>query len=198
MDHVHFWRPGSIPRTLVLLHGTGGDEHDLIPLAEALDPHANVLSIRGNVKEGAANRFFRRLAEGVFDEEDLQRRSYDLADFLVRSAAEHGFSLSETVALGFSNGANIAAAVMLLRPEVFGGGILIRSMVPLDPTEPPNLIGKRVLMLAGDHDPLVPVANVQRLADMFISAGADVQFELLPGGHELTRKDLALAKSWLS
>ncbi|HSI72223.1 MAG TPA: alpha/beta hydrolase [Fimbriimonas sp.] len=197
MKHVHVWQPGSSRRTLVMLHGTGGDEHSLISLAQALDPTANVLSPLGNVSESSAPRFFRRLAEGVFDIPDLIARTHDLADFIEEASLEYGFDPQRTVAVGYSNGANIAASCLLLRPEAFCGAVLIRAMVPLEPDNLPNLIGKRVLILTGEFDPILPAENAQRLATMLRQYGADVTWELLRAGHELTRRDVEISSEWL-
>ncbi|CAN5400851.1 alpha/beta hydrolase [soil metagenome] len=198
MTHEHVWKPGTPGgRVIVALHGTGGDEHSLLELVSSLDSSAAILSPRGNVMEGSSPRFFRRLAEGVFDEADIIRRANDLADFIVASGGEYGFGLDQTCAIGYSNGANIAAALLLLRPEVFASAVLIRSMVPLQPQNEPNLIGKRVLMLSGDSDPILPVENAQKLEGMFRAYGADVTFELLRAGHSLTRRDLEIAAEWL-
>jgi phospholipase/carboxylesterase len=197
-EHIVVPSPTGSPRTFIALHGTGGDERSLIPLAQALDPAAAVLSPRGNVMEGANPRFFRRLAEGVFDVEDLVQRTHDLADFLLDVAAKHDLDLNHAIAVGYSNGANIAASLFLHRPEVLGSAILIRSMIPTEPQVAPNLIGKRILMLTGERDPLVTPDNPQQLGRMLSSYGADVTFELLNAGHELTRRDLELAQEWLA
>jgi predicted esterase len=198
MKHVHVFQPGSSARTLVMLHGTGGDEHSLLSLAQALDPEASVLSPRGNVLEGSAPRFFRRLAEGVFDLPDLIFRSHELADFLDEAEREYGFDKQQAIAVGYSNGANIAASTLLLRPETFRGALLLRAMVPLDPETLPNLVGKRVLLTTGEFDPILPVENAQSLATMLRRYGAEVTWELLRSGHELTRRDIELSTAWLS
>jgi phospholipase/carboxylesterase len=199
MKHVHIFRPSpsGSKRTLLVLHGTGGDEHSLVELAQALDPEAAILSPRGNVMEGAAPRFFRRLAEGVFDLPDLIRRTNDLADFVFEAADKYGFARESLLALGYSNGANIAASLLLLRPEALCGGILLRAMVPLEPDSLPNLIGRRVLICTGEFDPILPVENAQRLTTMLSKYGADVRFELMRAGHELTRRDVEIAHDWL-
>ncbi|MEZ0327236.1 MAG: alpha/beta hydrolase [Fimbriimonas sp.] len=181
-----------------MLHGTGGDEHSLLPLARALDGNAALLSARGNVLEGSAPRFFRRLAEGVFDEQDLILRTNDLADFVDEAADKYGFDRGQVIVVGYSNGANIAASLLLLRPESACGAVLLRAMVPLQPTTLPNLIGKHVLMLTGEFDPILPPENAQRLATMLRQYGADVTYELLRSGHELTRRDIELATEWLA
>ena len=200
MNHQHVWQPSSSgsPKTLLMLHGTGGDEHSLLPLASVLDSEASVLSVRGNVLEGSAPRLFRRLAEGVFDVADLIQRTNDLADFLLDAEARYNFDRTRMVAVGYSNGANIAAALLLLRPESLCGGMLVRSMPPLEPETAPNLVGKHVLMLSGDSDPILPVQEAQRLQSMFRTYGAEITFELLRAGHELTRRDVELGQQWLA
>jgi phospholipase/carboxylesterase len=185
------------PRTLLLLHGTGGDENDLIPLGRDLDPSAALLSPRGNVLENGMPRFFRRLAEGVFDEEDVIRRAHELADFVVAAAAQYGFNTQNVVAVGYSNGANIAAAVLLLRPEAFSSAVLFRAMVPLVPAALPPLADRRVLISSGKHDPIVPAENAQRLAAMLRAAGADVTLRFEPAEHAFASGDIAAAKEWL-
>ena len=196
-DFVHVYTRGSIETTLLLLHGTGGDERDLLPLAQMLLPEANVLSPRGQVLENGMPRFFRRLAEGVFDEEDLRRRAGDLARFIASAADRHGFAPERVIAVGFSNGANIASAVLLLHPGTIGGAILIRGQVPLVPDPLPALAGTRVLISNGRSDPLVPAEETERLAGLLRDAGADVTLAWQPGGHQLTQADLDTARAWL-
>lgn len=185
---------GALP--LLLLHGTGGDENDLLPLGRTLAPGAPLLSPRGPVLENGMPRLFRRLSEGVFDEADVIRRANDLADFV--TAARQRYGLAAPLALGFSNGANIAAAVLLLRPQALAGAVLLRPMVPL--TQPPeaDLAGKPVLMLSGAMDPIVPVENAARLARQFAAGGGEVEHRVLPGGHGLTQADINLARDWIS
>ena len=142
-------------------------------------------------------RFFRRLAEGVFDEEDVIRRAHELVDFILAAAVEYKFDPQNVTAVGYSNGANIAAAVLLLRPGVFSRAILFRAMVPLMPVTPPNLANTRVLICSGRHDPIVPAKNAERLSAMLRGAGADVILRFEFAGHELTAADVAAAKSWL-
>ena len=184
-------------RTLLLLHGTGGDENDMIPLGRDLDPTAALLSPRGNVLENGMPRFFRRLAEGIFDEEDLIRRAHELADFVGTAAARYALDPKTLIAVGYSNGANIAAALLLLRPEVLSAAILFRAMVPLVPASLPNLAQARVLISSGDHDPIVPAENAQRLAAMLREAGANVTLRFEPAGHPLVVGDIEGAKEWL-
>jgi len=184
--------------TLLMLHGTGGDEHDMLPLAKALAPAASILSPRGKVVEHGMPRFFRRLAEGVFDEADLRVRATELATFVAAAAAHYGFEPSRIVAVGFSNGANIAAGVLLLHPGVLSGAVLFRAMVPLVPATPSDLSGTRVLISNGRQDPLVAPAETERLARMMRDAGAAVDVHWEPAGHQLTNGDVAAARAWLS
>jgi predicted esterase len=200
LDFVHVYQPAAngSTRTLLLLHGTGGNEQDLLPLAGMLDPSAGVLSPRGKVLEQGMPRFFRRLAEGVFDLDDLRRRAGELADFVQRSTDEYGLRGHQIVAVGFSNGANIASAVLLLHPEVLGGAILFRGMVPIVPDQLPSLPRTPVLLSNGRQDPLVPAAETERLVSLLKTAGADVTLAWQPGGHQLTAGDVEQAKSWLA
>lgn len=200
LGFVHVFQPAPHPGapTLLLLHGTGGDEHDMLPLG-GLAPGAALLSPRGNVLEHGMPRFFRRLAEGVFDVEDVKRRAADLADFVTAAAAHYRFDPSRVVAMGFSNGANIASATMLLCPGVLSGGILFRAMVPFVPEsrQDPPLAGTRVLISNGRIDPMVTADETDRLARLLQAAGADVEVHWQPAGHELMPSDFAVAKTWL-
>jgi predicted esterase len=197
-EHVFRAATGAAMPTLLLLHGTGGNEHDLIPVAERIAPAAAVLSPRGKVLEGQMPRFFRRLAEGVFDLEDLVARTRELAGFVEASAARYGFDPTRVVAVGFSNGANIAASLLLLTPSVLSGAILFRAVVPIVPDPLPSLAGKRILMSNGRVDPLIPAAQAETLADLFRRCGAEVTLEWQPGGHTLTKRDLELAARFLA
>jgi predicted esterase len=207
LGFVHVYQPPrerepttAAPRemTLLLLHGTGGTEHDLLPLAPMLAPDAGVLSPRGQVLERGMPRFFRRLAEGVFDLDDLKQRTEDLADFVEAAADRYRFDLRHVVAVGFSNGANIAASVLLLRPGVLSGGILLRAMVPLVPERLPSLDGTPVLISNAREDPLVDPAQTGQLAELLRRAGADVTLAWQQGGHSLAPNDITVAKQWLS
>jgi phospholipase/carboxylesterase len=184
--------PGRAP--VLLLHGTGGDEPDLIPLGQAVAPGAALLSPRGKVLENGMPRFFRRFAEGVFDKADVTARANELADFIGEARAAYG--LEAPVALGFSNGANIAAAMLLLRPEALAGAALLRAMVPLAAPPAADLAGKRVLILSGAMDPIVPTDNAARLASLLQGAGAAVEHRPLPAGHGLSQADVNLARTW--
>ena len=199
-DFVHLFQPPATAGgpILLLLHGTGGNEHDLVPLAEMLLPGASVLSPRGKVLERGMPRFFRRLAEGVFDVEDLKLRTAELADFVAASAKTHKFSTADVIAVGFSNGANIAGALLLLRPDVLGGAILFRAMVPLTPETLPQIPATRVLISNGKMDPLVSAEETERLAALLRSCGADVTVSWQNAGHELTERDVITAREWLA
>ena len=200
LGFVHVFKPAQSPGapTLLLLHGTGGDENDMLPLGN-LAPGAALLSPRGNVLENGMPRFFRRLAEGVFDVEDVKRRADELADFVAAAAAHYRFDASRVIAMGFSNGANIASATMLLRPDVLKGAILFRAMVPLvpDSRQNPTLSGTRVLISNGRIDPIVSSEETERLARLLQGAGADVEVHWQPAGHQLMPSDFAVAKTWL-
>ena len=185
---------------LLLLHGTGGDERDLLPLGRLLDPRATLLSPRGAVLEDGMPRFFRRLAEGVFDEDDVVRRSGDLAAFVAGAVEAYGLHGTPVVAVGFSNGANTAAATMLLHPDVLAAGVLLAAMPVLDARLPdplPDLGGAPVLIGTGRVDPLAPPPVAQRLADTLTAAGARVRVEVHPGGHGLDRRQVTVATAWL-
>ena len=196
-DFIHEFVPGSSNRTLLLLHGTGGNEHDLIPLGHELDPNAALLGPRGKVLENGMPRFFRRLAEGVFDLEDLKYRTNELADFVTAAAQHYGFATDQLVAVGYSNGANIAASMLLLRPEIMHRAILFRVMVPLIPDTLPDLSSGRVWIGAGDQDPIVAASETKRLAELLRRAGADVTIRFANAGHGLTNDDLEAARHWL-
>jgi len=186
-------RPGATP--LLLLHGTGGDESDLLPLGRAVAPDAALLSPRGKVLEHGMPRFFRRLAEGVFDEDDVRRRADELAIF-IESARTH-YGIAAPTALGYSNGANIAAAMLLLRPQVLSGAILLRAMAPLSTAPQVDLVGKPVLIISGAQDPIVPAENAARLADLLRASRAAVEHRVLPAGHGLSNADVTMAQQWL-
>jgi phospholipase/carboxylesterase/glyoxalase family protein len=197
--YVHRYLPpeGDDRRTLLLLHGTGGDENDLIQLGQMLAPDAGLLSPRGTVLENGAPRFFRRLAEGVFDLDDLQVRTKDLIGFVSAASQEYGFDAKQVIAVGFSNGANIAGSVLLTMPNVLSEAILFRPMVPFVPERPLNLTDKRIFIGAGKSDPIVPPDQPERLADLLRVFGADVTLSWQPGSHALARPDVAAAYEWL-
>src|SRR5947207_6204530 len=197
-DFIHEFVPGKSERTLFLLHGTGGNERDLIPLGRELDPNAALLSPRGKVMENGMPRFFRRLAEGVFDLHDLQKRTHELADFLAAAAQHYGFASDNVVAVGYSNGANIAASMLLLRPEILSDAILFRAMVPLIRETQPNLSSVRVWIGARTHDPIIPASETKQLTELLRGGGADVTIRFFQGGHELTHDDVQAAREWLT
>lgn len=182
---------------LLLLHGTGGNEDDLIPLGQTLAPGAALLSPRGAVLERGMPRFFRRLAEGVFDLDDLVARTHQLADFVAAASGVYHLP-SRLTAVGFSNGANIAASTLLLRPEVLGAAALLRPMVPFEPDALPDLTGAPVLIASGRTDPIVPPEQSDRLAALLAAAGADVTVHRSPGGHGLDQGDLEALHTWFA
>ncbi len=194
---VHQFIPGSSERTLLVLHGTGGDEEQLIPLGRELDPGAAILSPRGNVLENGNARFFRRLAEGVFDLEDLKAQTDALAAFVRAAAGHYQFDLEKLVAVGYSNGANIAASILLRRPGLLSAAMLLRAMIPLIPEELPDLRGVDVWIAGGKQDTLIPRSSTEQLAEMLSDAGADVTAHFFDAGHDLTNTELVLAKRWL-
>jgi phospholipase/carboxylesterase len=196
-DFIHEFVPGTSERTLLLLHGTGANERDLIPLGRELDSSAALLSPRGKVLENGMPRFFRRLAEGVFDLEDLKKRTNELADFVAAAARHYQFAGDKVVAVGYSNGANIAASMLLLRPEILRGAVLFRAMVPLVPENLPDLSSVLVWIGAGSEDPIIPTSETQRLVELLRSAGADVTLRFFNAGHGLTSSDVETARHWL-
>jgi predicted esterase len=183
--------------TLVLLHGTGGNEEDLIFLGKQIEPAASILSPRGKVLENGMPRFFMRLAEGVFDIKDLKFRTNELADFIQKCSLHYNFDLHKTIAIGFSNGANIAASTILLHPEVLKGTILFRAMVPLVPDNLPNLYNKNILLAAGLSDPIVSREQTQNLYNLFHKTGANVQLKWQHSSHNLVPDDIVYAREWL-
>jgi phospholipase/carboxylesterase len=183
---------------LLLLHGTGGDENSLVQIGQQLAPEAGILSPRGKVLENGMPRFFRRLAEGVFDQVDLVARTHELADFIQSASVEYGFATSSLIAVGYSNGANVAASLMLLHPGLVQRAVLFRSMLPFKPTEPLDLHGTSVLLLVGRYDNLIPSASVEVLASTLEGAGANVALNWQPTDHRLTAADLAAAQGWIA
>jgi phospholipase/carboxylesterase len=197
LSHLHRFVGATVPGkpAILLLHGTGGDENDLLPFGHAGSPGSALLSPRGKVMEAGMPRFFRRLKEGIFDEDDVRRRANELANFV--DEARDSFRLDAPIAVGFSNGANIAAAILQLRPEVLGGAVLLRAMVPLKRPPVADLNGKPVLIVSGAADPIVPAENVGRLAAILTRAGAMVEHKSLPVGHNLSQADILITKTWL-
>jgi phospholipase/carboxylesterase/glyoxalase family protein len=198
LGFVHRFIPAQQPgTTLLLLHGTGGDEDDLLRVGQRLAPGAALLSPRGKVLENGMPRFFRRLAEGLFDLKDLTFRTHELADFLAAASSRYGFPPDRVFAAGYSNGANIAASLLLLRPEALAGAVLFRPMVPLTPESMPDLSAKRAFISAGRHDPIVPPEQPERLAALLRGAGAEVALRWSAAGHALTGEDIEAAREWL-
>ena len=197
-DFIYRFIPGKGKLTLLLLHGTGGNEADLLPLGFAIAPDASLLSPRGKVLENGAPRFFRRLAEGVFDEKDVIARAHELAEFVSVAAQKHHFELNALIAVGYSNGANIASAMMLLGALKPRGAILFRPMVPLSspPQHPLNDCG--VLISGGRFDPIATPDQVDALANLLRERKAEVEVRIQESGHELTERDVETARDWLA
>jgi len=201
LELIHRFIPGqgsAANTTLVLLHGTGGDENDMVPLAASLLPGAAVLSPRGAVREGSMPRFFRRSAPGVFDLEDLALRTKQLIRFVRGAAQKYQFDLARTIAVGLSNGANIAASVLLTEAGVFSHAVLFRAMVPFEPTRPAQLGGTPVLIAAGEWDPIATPEQARRLEALLSAAGATPTLSFFDAGHQLTRGDIVAAADWIA
>jgi predicted esterase len=197
-DFLHEFVPGDSSRTLLLLHGTGGNERDLLPLGRELDPNASLLSPRGKILENGMPRFFRRLAEGVFDLEDLKTRTNELADFVAAAVRHYKLGADQVVGVGYSNGANIAASMLLLRPAIMHAAILFRAIVPLIPDKLPDLSSVPIWIGLGDQDPIIPTSEAQRLVELLRSAGADVTIRFFNAGHGLTNDEVETAGQWLT
>jgi len=199
MSFIHRFEPGSTNNpTLLLLHGTGGNETDLIEFGRAIAPRSNLLSPRGNVLENGMPRFFRRFAHGVFDLEDLKFRVEELLDFIKASAKKYDFDPENVIAMGYSNGANIAATLLLLHQRSLAGAILFRPMMILVPKKIPDLSGCKILVCAGEHDSMIDPAKTSELISFFQTAHAKVSVHHHPGGHELGRDDFESAQKWFS
>ncbi len=195
---IHNFLPGSLASTVLVLHGHGGDENDLLPVARALAPGAAFLSPRGNAREGRANRFFARVAPHVFDETEVRTRTAELAEWIDAAVKHYGLDAARVYALGFSNGASIAASTMLLHPGVLAGGLLLRPRTIVEPAELPDLNGAPVLVIAGEHDDIMPAGEAEQLARLLGRAGAAVEMAMLDAGHELTPQDFSVGKSWFT
>jgi phospholipase/carboxylesterase len=197
LSFIHRFEPADPPATqpVLLLHGTGGNEDDLLPLGHMVAPRSALLSPLGKVRENGMPRFFRRVAMGVFDEDDVRARANDLADFVEQACK--AYDIAAPIALGYSNGANVAAAVLLLRPAILSGAILLRATVPF--AQPPRtaLAGTPVLILSGATDPMISADGGARLATALKASGADVTQRTLPVGHELSQADVSLSRAWL-
>ena len=200
LGFVHRFVPAETPEapTLLLLHGTGGNENDLLPVGGMLAERAALLSPRGKVLEHGMPRFFRRLAEGVFDHEDLMRRTHELAGFVERAVDEYDIDQRRLFAVGFSNGANIAASLLLAYPRLLAGAVLLRAMVPFEPDSAPDLSGIPVYLAAGRSDQMVPPENTERLAQVLREAGADVTLDWQPGGHGIGPDEIQAAQNWFA
>ncbi len=198
LNFIHQFIPGSSDRTLLLLHGTGGDENQLLGLGRELDPAAALLSPRGQVSENGHARFFRRFGEGVFDIEDLKRRTDELAEFIDAAALQYQLVPEKIVAVGYSNGANIAASVLLRRPGVLQTAVLFRAMVPFEPEERPDLAATRVWIGGGKQDVIIPPGETERLAELLRQAGADVTARFFDAGHGLSNTELVVVQRWLT
>jgi phospholipase/carboxylesterase len=196
---VHRFEPATTHGApfVLLLHGTGGDENSLLPLGKAMAPGAALLSPRGKVLEQGMARFFRRLAEGVFDQQDLEARTKDLAVFVKRASAAYAIPQGKLVAAGFSNGANIASSLLLRFPETLAGAVLMRGMVPFVPRQPVDLKRRPVLLLSGVDDPIVGTDEVEELANIFRAANAEVTLHWETAGHTLSQGDVLMAFDWI-
>jgi phospholipase/carboxylesterase len=184
--------------TLVVLHGTGGDENDLIGIGKAIAPGAAIVSPRGNVLDNGAPRFFRRLAEGVFDPKEVRSRAEELARFIRAAVITYRLDPARVFALGYSNGANVASTVMFVEPGILQGAILFRPMLVYEPTEKNDLSGSAVFISAGRMDPIVPTASVERLVELFESAHAEVTLKWQLAGHNLVPSEVSEAADWLA
>ncbi len=185
-------------KTLIVLHGTGGDENDLIGIGQAIAPGAAILSPRGNVSEKGAPRFFKRLAEGVFDPKEVHTRAEELGRFVHAAIARYDLDASRIYALGYSNGANIASTVMFVEPGLFQGAILFRPMLVFEPEQGSDLSGSSVFISAGRMDPIVPVISVERLVELFETAHAEVTLKWQLAGHNLAPSEVREAAEWLT
>ena len=197
-EFIHRYLPGPRAETLLLLHGTGGNETSLLGIGQVALPGAGLLSPRGRVLENGMPRFFRRFAEGVFDVEDVKARAVELGQFVRDMALEHGFDAGRVMALGYSNGANIAAAMLLTGAARFPRAVLVRAMVPLEPEPLPDLAGSEVLLETGLYDPMGTAAQTKRLRELLKSAGAEVTEHAARSGHEMTEGDIEAAARWLA
>lgn len=197
--HQYVYQVGdpTSTRVLLLLHGVGGDEFDLLPLGRHLDPTAHLLSPRGPIFDEGANRFFHRLSDGSFDAHEVTERVRQLADFITDAKVTHDLGNCEIIAIGFSNGANMAASLLLLEPTTLDGAVLLRVKLPLVPTKNPNLRGHRVLALSGEYDPIMPRDSAVAVTRLLHESGADIRHDWLPAGHQLTQEDIDRTAQWL-
>jgi phospholipase/carboxylesterase len=198
MKHIFVQGQSKNAPTLLLLHGTGGNERDLLPLAEIIAPNASVLGVKGNVMENGMPRFFRRLAEGIFDEEDLIIRTEQLHDFVTESAIQYGFDRNQVVAIGYSNGANIAASLLYHYEHSLAGAILFHAMVPRNGVTIPELNGIPIFIGAGKRDPLIMPSQTKQLATHLQGSGAAITEYWTDGGHQLLMEEVEQAKIWFA
>lgn len=197
-EFIHRYIPGTkSDATLLLLHGTGGDEEDLVPIGTALAPGVGLLSPRGQVLENGMPRFFRRFQVGVFDENDIRFRAQELADFVEASAQRYHFDAAKVIAVGYSNGANIAAANLLLTPGLLRAAVLLRPQLPLTPDPLPTLPRIPVTLLAGTQDAIVAPSSTEALAKLLARCGAQVEVHWQKAGHDLTPEDFGSVKQFL-
>lgn len=201
LGFIHRFVPSASPDddvTLLLLHGTGGHEDDLLDLGRYVSPGAALLSPRGRVLENGMPRFFRRVAEGVFDLEDLKLQTERLAEFVRAASRKYSFALEKMIAVGYSNGANIASSLLLTDPHLLTGAVLFRPMVPFVPDSLPDLQNLSVLLCAGRRDPIATADQIERLTKLFEAAGAKISTHSHEGGHELGDDDLQAARNWIA
>ena len=196
MKHIYKLGENTDGPTLLLLHGTGGTEHDLLPLANRVDSNANILSVKGNVSENGMARFFRRLSEGVFDEDDLIFRTKELNAFLDQASHDYAFDRDKVIAVGYSNGANIAASLLFHYKNALKGAILHHPMVPRRNIDLPNLSGKQIFIAAGTNDPMCPAQESKDLSTFLENAQADVTVHWENFGHQLTNSEVEAAAKW--
>jgi predicted esterase len=201
LGFIHRFSPAedsASGETLIVLHGTGGDENDLVGVGQTIAPGAAILSPRGKVSERGAQRFFSRLAEGVFDPKEVRSRAEELARFIRAAISKYGLDATRIFALGYSNGANIASTVMFTEPALFQGAILFRPMLVLEPEERSDLSGSSVFISAGLMDPIVPVKSVERLVKLFQTSRADVTLKWQRAGHNFVPSEVREAADWLA
>jgi len=201
LGFIHRFVPAEDPtsgETLIVLHGTGGNENDLIGIGQTIAPGAAILSPRGNVLENGAPRFFKRLAEGVFDPKEVRSRAEELARFIHAAITKYGLDATRLYTLGYSNGANVASTVMFIDPGLIQGAILFRPMFVFEPVEQNDLSGSSVFISAGRMDPIVPVSSVERLAQLFESRHAEVIVKWQLAGHNLVPSEVREATDWLA
>ena len=201
LGFVHRFAPAedsASGETLIVLHGTGGNEDDLVGIGQTVAPGAAILSPRGNVLENGAPRFFKRLAEGVFDPKEVRSRAEELIHFIRAAVARYDLDASRIYALGYSNGANIASTVMFIEPRLLQGAVLFRPMLVYEPEKQGDLSSASVFISAGRMDPIVPVKSVERLAELFESSRAETTLKWQQTGHNLVPSEVREAAEWLA